>query len=110
MALMIGIWGHGRRVYAAVKFFLYTMVGSIFMLVAILWLHAHTGSFDIVVIQQMIESGQLQLSPSTEMWLFLGFMVAFGVKLPMFPLHTWLPDAHTEAPIRGIGGSWPACC
>ena len=101
LALLIGIWGHGRRAYAALKFFLYTMGGSIFMLVAILWLHAHTGSFDIVVIRKMIESGQLQLSSSTEMWLFLGFLVAFGVKLPMFPLHTWLPDAHTEAPTAG---------
>ena len=101
LALLIGIWGHGRRVYAALKFFLYTMGGSIFMMMAILWLHARTGSFDIPVIQKMIESGQLALSPHTEMWLFLGFFVAFAVKLPMFPLHTWLPDAHTEAPTAG---------
>ena len=101
LALLIGIWGHGRRVYAALKFFLYTMGGSIFMMAAILWLHARTGSFDIIAIQKMIESGQLALSPRTEMWLFLGFFVAFAVKLPMVPLHTWLPDAHTEAPTAG---------
>ena len=101
LALLIGIWGHGRKVYAAVKFVLFTMGGSIFMLVAIIWLHAHTGSFDIVVLQKMVESGQLALSPRTEMWLFVGFFVAFAVKLPMVPLHTWLPDAHTEAPTAG---------
>ena len=101
LALLIGIWGHGRRIYAAVKFMLFTMGGSIFMLVAILWLYAHTGSFDIVALQRMVESGQLSLSFNTEKWLFLGFLVAFAVKLPMFPLHTWLPDAHTEAPTAG---------
>jgi NADH-quinone oxidoreductase subunit M len=101
LALLIGIWGHGRRVYAAVKFFLFTMGGSIFMLTGIVWLHAHTGSFDIVAIQKMVESGQLAPSPRTEMWLFVGFLVAFAVKLPMVPLHTWLPDAHTEAPTAG---------
>ena len=101
LALLIGIWGHGRRIYAAVKFVLFTMAGSIFMLVGILWLHAHTGSFDIVVLQKMVESGQLALSPRTEMWLFVAFLVAFAVKLPMVPLHTWLPDAHTEAPTAG---------
>jgi NADH-quinone oxidoreductase subunit M len=101
LALLIGIWGHGRRIYAAVKFVLFTMGGSIFMLIAIIWLRAHTGTFDIVAIQNMIGSGQLVLSPRTEMWLFLGFFVAFAVKLPMFPLHTWLPDAHTEAPTAG---------
>jgi NADH-quinone oxidoreductase subunit M len=101
LALLIGIWGHGRRIYAAVKFVLFTMGGSIFMLVAIIWLHARTGTFDIIAIEKMIQSGQLALSPNTEMWLFLGFFVAFAVKLPMFPLHTWLPDAHTEAPTAG---------
>jgi NADH-quinone oxidoreductase subunit M len=101
LALLIGIWGHGRRIYAAVKFVLFTMGGSIFMLVAIIWLRAHTGTFDIPTIERMVASGQLALSPRTEMWLFLGFFVAFAVKLPMFPLHTWLPDAHTEAPTAG---------
>jgi NADH-quinone oxidoreductase subunit M len=71
------------------------------MMVAIIWLRAHTGTFDMIAIQKMVESGQLALSPRTEMWLFLGFFVAFAVKLPMFPLHTWLPDAHTEAPTAG---------
>ncbi len=101
LALLIGIWGHGRRIYAATKFFVYTMAGSIFMFVGILYLHARTGSFDIMVIRQMVESGQLVLSPHTEMWLFVGFLIAFAVKLPMVPLHTWLPDAHTEAPTAG---------
>jgi NADH-quinone oxidoreductase subunit M len=101
LALLIGIWGHGRRIYAAIKFVLFTMGGSIFMLVGIIWLRAHTGTFDIIEIQKMIQSGQLALSPRTEMWLFLGFFVAFAVKLPMVPLHTWLPDAHTEAPTAG---------
>ena len=101
LALLIGIWGHGRRTYAAVKFVLYTMGGSIFMMVSILWLHARTGSFDMETIRGMVENGQLALSPRTEMWLFLGFFVAFAVKLPMVPLHTWLPDAHTEAPTAG---------
>lgn len=101
LALLIGIWGHGRRVYAALKFFIYTMAGSVSMFVAILWLHAHTGSFDMIVIRKMIDNGQLVLSPSTEMWLFVGFFIAFAVKLPMVPLHTWLPDAHTEAPTAG---------
>ena len=101
LALLIGIWGHDRRIYAAVKFVLFTMAGSVFMLVGIIWLYAHTGSFDIVALQKMVESGQLALSPRAEMWLFLGFLVAFAVKLPMVPLHTWLPDAHTEAPTAG---------
>jgi len=101
LALLIGIWGHGRRIYAAVKFVLFTMGGSIFMLAGILWLHARTGSFDYVVIQRMVESGQLALSANAEKWLFLGFFVAFAVKVPLFPLHTWLPDAHTEAPTAG---------
>jgi NADH-quinone oxidoreductase subunit M len=101
LALLIGIWGHGRRIYAAVKFVIYTMFGSVFMVVSILWLHAKTGTFDFVAIRQMIDSGQLRLSPGTEMWLFLGFFIAFAVKVPLFPVHTWLPDAHTEAPTAG---------
>jgi NADH-quinone oxidoreductase subunit M len=101
LALLIGIWGHGRRIYAAVKFVLFTMGGSIFMMVAIIWLRAHSGTFDMIAIQKMIASGQLAIPARTEMWLFLGFFVAFAVKLPMFPLHTWLPDAHTEAPTAG---------
>ncbi|HYE26399.1 MAG TPA: NADH-quinone oxidoreductase subunit M [Clostridia bacterium] len=101
MALLIGMYGHERRIYAAVKFFLFTMVASVFMLAAIIWLYAKTGSFDFVVIQQMIASGQLTLSSTAALWLFLGFFVAFAVKVPLFPLHTWLPDAHVEAPTAG---------
>jgi NADH-quinone oxidoreductase subunit M len=97
MALLIGVYGHERRVYAAVKFFLYTMVASVFMLAAIIWLYAKTGSFDYVTVQAALHSGQFGLAP----WLFLGFFIAFAVKVPLFPLHTWLPDAHVEAPTAG---------
>jgi NADH-quinone oxidoreductase subunit M len=101
MALLIGMYGHGRRVYAAVKFFLFTMIASVFMLAAILWLYAKTGSFDFVVIQNAIRSGSLENFAAAGQWLFLGFFVAFAVKVPLFPLHTWLPDAHVEAPTAG---------
>jgi NADH-quinone oxidoreductase subunit M len=101
LAFLIGIWGHGRRVYAAMKFLIYTMAGSIFMLVGIIWLYNHTGTFDLVAIQQMLQSGQLILPRRTEMLLFLSFFIAFAIKVPIFPFHTWLPDAHTEAPTAG---------
>jgi NADH-quinone oxidoreductase subunit M len=101
MALLIGIWGHERRVYAAVKFILYTMAGSIFMLVGIIWLYNATNTFDLPTIQNMLATGLLALSPRTEMLLFLAFFVAFAIKVPLFPLHTWLPDAHVEAPTAG---------
>src|SRR5690242_12898555 len=101
MALLIGMYGHGRRVYAAVKFFLYTMVASVFMLAAILWLYAKTGSFDFVVIQTAIRDGKVENFLAAAPWLFLGFFVAFAVKVPLFPFHTWLPDAHVEAPTAG---------
>lgn len=101
MALLIGMYGHGRRVYAAVKFFLYTMIASMFMLAAILWLYAKTGSFDFVTIQAAIHSGQVEGFSSAALWLFLGFFIAFAVKVPLFPFHTWLPDAHVEAPTAG---------
>jgi len=101
MAFLIGIWGHERRVYAAVKFILYTMAGSILMLVGILWLYNRTGSFDLTTIQRALQSGSLILSPLTEMLLFLAFFIAFAIKVPLFPLHTWLPDAHVEAPTAG---------
>jgi NADH-quinone oxidoreductase subunit M len=101
MALMIGIYGHERRVYAAVKFFLFTFIASVFMLAAILWLYAQTGSFDFVVIQQAIQAGEIPNLPGAALWLFLGFFVAFAVKVPLFPVHTWLPDAHVEAPTAG---------
>jgi len=101
MALLIGIFGHGRRVYAAVKFFLFTMIASVFMLVAILWLYAKVGSFDFVTVQDAIRTGQVSNFGAASLWLFLGFFVAFAVKVPLFPLHTWLPDAHVEAPTAG---------
>ncbi len=100
MALLIGIYGHGRRVYAAVKFFLYTMVASVFMLAAIIWLYIHTGSFDYATIQGKLMDGSVPMGGAA-VWLFLGFFVAFAVKVPLFPFHTWLPDAHVEAPTAG---------
>jgi NADH-quinone oxidoreductase subunit M len=101
MALLIGMYGHGRKVYAAVKFFLFTMIGSMFMLAAILWLYAKIGSFDFVVIQNAIRSGSVPGFENASLWLFLGFFIAFAVKVPLFPFHTWLPDAHVEAPTAG---------
>jgi NADH-quinone oxidoreductase subunit M len=109
MALLIGIWGHERRVYAAVKFVLYTMAGSILMLVGIIWLYNASGvatnwtgaTFDLPAIQQMLAGGTIALTPGKEMLLFLAFFVAFAIKVPLFPLHTWLPDAHVEAPTAG---------
>ena len=101
MAFLIGIWGHDRRIYAAIKFVLYTMAGSILMLVGIVWLYNSTGTFDLPTIQTMLREGQLVLSTRTEMILFLAFFVAFAIKVPLFPLHTWLPDAHVEAPTAG---------
>jgi NADH-quinone oxidoreductase subunit M len=101
MALLIGIYGHERRVYAAVKFFMYTMIASVFMLAAILWLYAKLGTFDFVAIQTAIRNGQVAGWVGAAPWLFLGFFVAFAVKVPLFPVHTWLPDAHVEAPTAG---------
>src|SRR5882762_5328703 len=101
MALLIGIYGHERRIYAAVKFFLFTMVASMFMLAGIIWLYAKTGSFDFATIQQAIQAGSVPGFAAAAPWLFLGFFVAFAVKVPLFPLHTWLPDAHVEAPTAG---------
>ena len=101
MFFLIGIWGHERRIYAAVKFVLFTMSGSILMLVAIVALYHLTGSFDLVYIQQQLMSGAVSLEPGTERLLFLAFFAAFAIKVPLFPLHTWLPDAHVEAPTAG---------
>jgi NADH-quinone oxidoreductase subunit M len=100
MYFLIGIWGHERRVYAAMKFILYTMVGSALMLVGILYLYSVTGTFDLLRIVGAFTSSPL-LSPSAERWLFLAFFVAFAIKVPLFPFHTWLPDAHVEAPTAG---------
>jgi NADH-quinone oxidoreductase subunit M len=103
MYFLIGIWGGERRVYAAVKFILYTMAGSLLMLVAILCLFFANGgtSFDLVQITQRLSDGMLQLSGTQEFWLFMAFLIAFAIKVPMFPFHTWLPDAHVEAPTAG---------
>jgi NADH-quinone oxidoreductase subunit M len=101
MYFMIGIWGHERRIYAAVKFILYTMFGSILMLVAILWLYNVAGTFDFPDIQAKLQTGIVSLPINTELLLFGAFFLAFAIKVPLFPLHTWLPDAHTEAPTAG---------
>ncbi|SUE43815.1 NADH-quinone oxidoreductase subunit M [Roseomonas gilardii] len=95
MFLIIGVWGGPRRVYAAFKLFLYTLLGSVLMLLAILALWYNAGSSDIGAIMQ------LNLPRSTQIWMFLAFFAAFAVKVPMWPVHTWLPDAHVEAPTAG---------
>ena len=101
MYFMIGMWGHERRIYAAIKFILYTMLGSILMLVAILWLYNEANTFDFPEILSLIQTGQIVFPPHTELLLFGAFFLAFAIKVPLFPLHTWLPDAHTEAPTAG---------
>ncbi|HTS24146.1 MAG TPA: NADH-quinone oxidoreductase subunit M [Casimicrobiaceae bacterium] len=95
MYLIIGIWGGPNRIYAAIKFFLYTFLGSVLMLVALIYLYTVSGSFSI------LEWYQLPLSLRTQVWLFAAFFIAFAVKVPMWPVHTWLPDAHVEAPTGG---------
>ena len=101
MYFLIGIWGHDRRIYATVKFFLYTMAGSVLMLAAILYLYSLTGTFDYPVIRQLIASGRVAMTPQVEALLFFAFFIAFAIKVPLWPLHTWLPDAHVEAPTAG---------
>ncbi len=96
MYFLIGIWGGPRRVYAAIKFFLYTMAGSILMLLAILWLGI---SFESFSVPDLIAQGGIP--GSVQMWLFLAFAAAFAIKVPMWPLHSWLPDAHVQAPTAG---------
>jgi len=96
MYFLIGIWGGPRRVYAAIKFFLYTMAGSILMLLAILWLGI---SFETFSLPELIAGGMIPAN--VQMWLFLAFAAAFAIKVPMWPLHSWLPDAHVEAPTAG---------
>ena len=95
MFLVIGMWGGPRRVYATIKFFLYTFLGSVFMLVGLIYLYIQSGTWSI------LEWHQFPLSLSVQKWLFLGFLAAFSVKVPMWPVHTWLPDAHVEAPTGG---------
>ena len=101
MYFLIGIWGHDRRIYAAVKFFLYTMAGSVLMLVAIIYLYNKTQTFSYPVLLDMLASGKLIFTAQEQILLFLAFFVAFAIKVPLFPLHTWLPDAHVEAPTAG---------
>lgn len=96
MFLLIGVWGGPNRVYAAIKFFLFTLVGSLLMLIGIIYMYfAADGSFDIQALSN------LSLPLKAQFWLFWAFFAAFAVKVPMFPVHTWLPDAHTEAPTAG---------
>src|ERR1051326_5128654 len=107
MFFLIGVWGGERRIYAAVKFFIYTAVGSLLMLVGIIALYfihqnaTGVGTFDYAVLTETLRSGALAISPRAEFWLFLAFALAFCIKVPLWPLHTWLPDAHTEAPTAG---------
>jgi NADH-quinone oxidoreductase subunit M len=96
MYFLIGIWGGPRRMYAAVKFFLYTMAGSILMLLAILWLGIYQGTFSV---PELAALGGIPAD--IQFWLFLAFAAAFAIKVPMWPLHSWLPDAHVEAPTAG---------
>ncbi|MBI4760971.1 MAG: complex I subunit 4 family protein [Chloroflexota bacterium] len=96
MYFLIGIWGGPRRIYAAIKFFLYTMAGSILMLLAILWLGIYGGTFSV---PDLIAQGNIPAD--IQWWLFLAFTAAFAIKVPMWPLHSWLPDAHVEAPTAG---------
>ncbi|MCM2335275.1 MAG: NADH-quinone oxidoreductase subunit M [Pseudomonas sp.] len=95
MFIIIGVWGGPRRVYASVKFFLYTFLGSLFMLVGLIYLYLKGGSW------QLADLYALPLTATEQMWLFFAFLAAFAVKVPMFPVHTWLPDAHVEAPTAG---------
>ena len=101
MYFIIGVWGYERRIYAAVKFILYTMAGSVLMLIAIIglaWLHnSATGAYSFDYVKLL----RLGVAPSTQVWFFLAFTLAFAIKVPLFPLHTWLPDAHVEAPTAG---------
>jgi NADH-quinone oxidoreductase subunit M len=102
MYLLIGIWGSpNRRIYAAVKFFLYTMFGSLLMLVAILYLYFYNGTVTGIYTFDLLELYKLTIPYHIQVWLFLAFALAFAIKVPMFPFHTWLPDAHTEAPTVG---------
>jgi NADH-quinone oxidoreductase subunit M len=98
MYFLIGVWGSEHRLYAAIKFFLYTLAGSVLMLLAILAIYSSAHTFSI---KDILESGRPMFSLNLERWLFWGFFFAFAIKVPMFPFHTWLPDAHTEAPTAG---------
>jgi NADH-quinone oxidoreductase subunit M len=107
MFFLIGVWGGERRIYAAIKFFIYTAVGSLLMLVGIIALYfihqqaTGIGTFDYLTLVETLRTNLGLISPRTEFWLFLAFAVAFCIKVPLWPLHTWLSDAHTEAPTAG---------
>jgi NADH-quinone oxidoreductase subunit M len=102
MALLIGVWGGPRRIYASIKFVLYTMAGSLLMFLAIIYSWQHSGpglgTFEIVALQRILP---VAITPAMQMWLFAAFALSFAIKVPMFPFHTWLPDAHVEAPTAG---------
>src|SRR5210317_509348 len=95
MFIVIGIWGGPRRVYATIKFFLYTFLGSVFMLIALIYMYFQSGSMDVLAFHD------LKLNHTEQVLIFLAFLLAFAVKVPMWPVHTWLPDAHVEAPTGG---------
>lgn len=95
MFLIIGIWGGPNRIFATIKFFLFTFFGSVFMLIALIWLYLQAGSFAVADLHD------LPLALNAQIWVFLAFLIAFAVKVPMWPVHTWLPDAHVEAPTGG---------
>ena len=101
MFFLIGIWGHGRRLYSTIKFFLFTLFGSLLMLLAIISLHLiHAGQSGVATFG-LHELMKTELPADTQLWLFGAFFLAFAIKFPLFPLHTWLPDAHTDAPTAG---------
>ena len=95
MYLIIGVWGGGERIYASYKFFLYTLLGSVLMLIAMLWMVNDAGTTDIPTLLQY------DFDPAAQKWLWLAFFASFAVKMPMWPVHTWLPDAHVQAPTAG---------
>jgi NADH-quinone oxidoreductase subunit M len=101
MYFLIGMWGYDRRIYAAIKFMLYTMAGSVLMLVAIIWLAYHHETAVGVISFDLVDLLAMNIPAALQTWLFLAFAVAFAIKVPLFPFHTWLPDAHVEAPTAG---------
>jgi NADH-quinone oxidoreductase subunit M len=101
MYFLIGIWGYDRRVYAAAKFILYTMAGSVLMLIAIIWIAYYHQAVTGVPSFDLPDLLALSIPPALQLWLFLAFAVAFAIKVPLFPFHTWLPDAHVQAPTAG---------
>jgi NADH-quinone oxidoreductase subunit M len=101
MYFLIGVWGYDRRVYASIKFILYTMAGSVLMLVAIIWLAYYHQTVVGLPSFDLVDLYALHVPPALQMWPFLAFTVAFAIKVPLFPFHTWLPDAHVEAPTPG---------